>query len=209
VVGVSALNGLITVGLALAITGFVILLSFKGTGKWLKVLDPNEPGGLLLTVFGAALLAAGLADLIGFSGVVAAFLIGLLLTGEVAETARARLVPLRDLFAAIFFLFFGITTNPADIPAVLPLAILLSVLGVAGKYVVGWWVTKDMADKLSTWRATGFLIARGEFSMVIAALAAPVVVGVKLQALTLTYVIITAFVASFVLRHFRSGLDHK
>lgn len=209
VVGVSALSGLITVGLALAITGFVILLSFKGTGKWLKVLDPNEPGGLLLTVFGAALLAAGLADLIGFSGVVAAFLIGLLLTGEVAETARARLVPLRDLFAAIFFLFFGITTNPADIPAVLPLAILLSVLGIAGKYAVGWWVTRDMGDKLSTWRATGFLIPRGEFSMVIAALAAPVVVGVELQALTLTYVIITAFVASFVLRYFRSGLDHK
>lgn len=209
VVGVSALSGLITVGLALAITGFVILLSFKGTGKWLKVLDPNEPGGLLLTVFGAALLAAGLADLIGFSGVVAAFLIGLLLTGEVAETARVRLVPLRDLFAAIFFLFFGITTNPADIPAVLPLAILLSVLGIAGKYAVGWWVTRDMGDKLSTWRATGFLIPRGEFSMVIAALAAPVVVGVELQALTLTYVIITAFVASFVLRYFRSGLDHK
>jgi CPA2 family monovalent cation:H+ antiporter-2 len=209
VVGVSALSGLITVGLALAITGLVILLAFKGTGKLFKVLDPNEPGGLLLTVFGAALLAAGLADLIGFSGVVAAFLIGLLLTGEVAETARARLVPLRDLFAAIFFLFFGITTNPADILPVLPLALLLTLLGVAGKYVVGWWVTKDMGDNLSTWRATGFLIPRGEFSMVIAALAAPVVVGVQLQALTLTYVILTALVASFVLRYFRSELGRK
>jgi len=206
VLGVSAWTGVISVAIALAITGLVILISFRGTARWSKILDPNEPGGLLLTVFGAALLAAGLADMIGFSGVVAAFLIGLLLTGEVAETARARLSPIRDIFAAIFFLFFGITTNPADIPAVLPLAILITVLGVAGKYLVGWWVTRDLSDPMAAWRTTGFLIARGEFSMVIAALAAPIVLGVELQALTLTYVILTAFTASLVLRISRSRL---
>ena len=83
VLGVGVWSGLLSVGLALAITGLVILISFKGSSKLVKILDPSEPGGLLLTVFGAALLAAGLADLVGFSGVVAAFLIGLLLTGEV------------------------------------------------------------------------------------------------------------------------------
>ncbi len=209
VLGVSAISGIISVSLALAITGLVILVSFRGTAKWSKILDPNEPGGLLLTVFGAALLAAGLADLVGFSGVVAAFLIGLLLTGEVAETARARLSPIRDIFSAIFFLFFGITTDPADLPAVLPLALLLTSLGIAGKYLVGWWVTRDLSDPMSAWRATGFLIARGEFSMVIAALAAPIVLSVQLQALTLAYVILTAFAASVVLRFSRSQLDRR
>ncbi len=209
VLGVGVWSGLVSVALALAITGLVILISFKGSSKLVKILDPSEPGGLLLTVFGAALLAAGLADLVGFSGVVAAFLIGLLLTGEVAETARARLSPIRDIFAAIFFLFFGITTDPAQLPAVLPLAILLAVIGVAGKYLVGWWITKDLSDRLSTWRATGFLIARGEFSMVIAALAAPIVLQVELQALTLAYVIITAFAASVVLRFTRSSLEKR
>ena len=209
VLGVGVWSGLVSVALALAITGLVILISFKGSSKLVKILDPSEPGGLLLTVFGAALLAAGLADLVGFSGVVAAFLIGLLLTGEVAETARARLSPILDIFAAIFFLFFGITTDPAQLPAVLPLAILLAVLGIAGKYLVGWWITKDLSDRLSTWRATGFLIARGEFSMVIAALAAPIVLQVELQALTLAYVIITAFAASVVLRFTRSSLEKR
>ena len=209
VLGVGLWSGLLSVGLALAITGLVILISFKGSSKLVKILDPSEPGGLLLTVFGAALLAAGLADLVGFSGVVAAFLIGLLLTGEVAETARARLSPIRDIFAAIFFLFFGITTDPSHLLSVLPLALLLSVLGIAGKYLVGWWVTRDLTDRLSTWRATGFLIARGEFSMVIAALAAPIVLEVELQALTLAYVIITAFAASVVLRFTRSSLERR
>lgn len=209
VLGVSAWSGLITVSIALAITGLVILISFRGSSGFQKFLDPNEPGGLLLTVFGAALLAAGLADLIGFSGVVAAFLIGLLLTGEVAEAARSRLSPLRDIFAAIFFLFFGITTDPADLPAVLPLALAITIIGVAGKYLVAWWVTKDMSDKMSTWRVAAFLIPRGEFSMVIAALAAPVVLGVKLQALTLAYVILTALIASVLLRFTRSKLERK
>lgn len=209
VLGVSAWSGLITVSLALAITGLVILVSFRGSSGFQKFLDPNEPGGLLLTVFGAALLAAGLADLIGFSGVVAAFLIGLLLTGEVAEAARSRLAPIRDIFAAVFFLFFGITTDPADLPAVLPLAVAITAIGVAGKYLVAWWVTKDMGDKMSTWRVTGFLIPRGEFSMVIAALAAPVVIGVQLQALTLAYVILTALTASVLLRLTLSKLAKK
>jgi monovalent cation:H+ antiporter-2, CPA2 family len=207
VLGVGVFSGLLTVSLALAITGLVILVSFRGSSRFQKFLDPNEPGGLLLTVFGAALLAAGLADLIGFSGVVAAFLIGLLLTGEVAEAARSRLAPIRDIFAAIFFLFFGITTNPANLPAVLPLAAVITVIGVAGKYAVGWWVTRDLTDKQSAWRVTGFLTARGEFSMVIAALAAPVVLNVKLQALTLAYVILTALIASILLRLTRTKLE--
>ncbi len=207
VLGVSAWSGIISVGVALAVTGLVLLISYKGSSKLTKILDPNEPGGLLLTVFGAALLAAGLADLVGFSGVVAAFLIGLLLTGEVAETARARLSPIRDIFAAIFFLFFGITTNPADVPAVLPAAILLAAVGIGGKLFVGWWVARDMHDPNSWLRVGGFLVARGEFSMVIAALAAPAILGVELQALTLSYVIITAFAASLILRFTRSPLE--
>ena len=209
ILGVSVWSGLVTVGLALAITGLVILVSFKGSSRFQKFLDPNEPGGLLLTVFGTALLAAGLADLVGFSGVVAAFLIGLLLTGEVAEAARSRLMPLRDIFAAIFFLFFGITTDPSELPAVLPLAFVLTVVGIGGKYAVGWWVTRDLTDRLAVWRTTAFLIPRGEFSIVIAALAAPAVLSVNLQALTLAYVILTAFTASMILRFTRPKLNAK
>lgn len=209
VLGVSAVSGLISVGIALAITGLVILLSFKGGNKIMKILDPTEPGALLLTVFGTALLAAGLADLVGFSGVVAAFLIGLLLTGEVAQTARARLIPIRDIFAAIFFVFFGLATDPRDVPAVIPLALLLLVVGIAGKMFTGWWVTRDLSDRMSWRRAGAFLTARGEFSMVIASLAAPVVTAVNLQALTLTYVIFTSIAASVLLWVTRSQLERK
>jgi CPA2 family monovalent cation:H+ antiporter-2 len=141
------------------------------------------------------------------SGAVAAFLVGFLLTGEVANTVRGRLGSLRDLFAAIFFLFFGLATNFAELLQVLPAVLLFVLIGVAGKFAVGWWIAKDMVDKFSWIRAGAFLTPRGEFSMVIAALAGPAVLSVNLQALTLSYVTLTAVIGSIVLRFLRSGFD--
>jgi CPA2 family monovalent cation:H+ antiporter-2 len=85
--------------------------------------------------------------------------------------------------------------------------LLFVLIGVAGKFAVGWWIAKDMVDKFSWIRAGAFLTPRGEFSMVIAALAAPAVLSVNLQAFTLSYVTITAVIGSIVLRLLRSGFD--
>jgi CPA2 family monovalent cation:H+ antiporter-2 len=138
---------------------------------------------------------------------VAAFLVGLALTGEVAYAVRLRLAPLRDLFAAVFFLFFGLSVDPADMIPVLPLALLLTILGVAGKMYVGWNIAKDMSDGNAWKRAGAFLIPRGEFSIVIAGLAATTTFGGHLQALTITYVLLTSLAASFALRAFRSSFE--
>jgi CPA2 family monovalent cation:H+ antiporter-2 len=154
-------------------------------------------------------LASGVADLAGFSGAGAAFLVGLLLTGEVANTVRGRLGSLRDLFAAIFFLFFGLSTSFADLVEVFPAVMAFVILGVAGKFAVGWWIARDMHDKSMWIRAGAFLTPRGEFSMVIAALAGPVVFSVSLQAITLSYVFLTAIIGSVVIRSIRSGFDRE
>lgn len=207
VLGLSAAAGFVSVSVALIITGLILIISYRGNTKWSRILNPDVPSGLLLTVFGSALLAAGVADLAGFSGAVAAFLVGLLLTGEVANTVRGRLGSLRDLFAAIFFLFFGLATNFSDLLQVLPAVALFVLVGVAGKFAVGWWIAKDMVDRLSWVRAGAFLTPRGEFSMVIAALAAPAVLSVNLQALTLSYVTLTAVIGSVALRFLRSGFE--
>ena len=209
VLGLSAVAGLISVSIALIITGIILIISYRGKAQWSRILNPDVPSALLLTVFGSALLAAGVADIAGFSGAVAAFLVGLLLTGEVANTVRGRLGSLRDLFAAIFFLFFGLSTNFSDLVEVFPAVAVLVVFGVAGKFAVGWWIARDMNDKSMWVRAGAFLTPRGEFSMVIAALAGPVVLSVSLQAITLSYVFITAIIGSLVIRFIRSGFDRE
>lgn len=207
VAGAGAIAGVLSVTVALLVTALALLISFKGENALGKVLNTQAQGGLLLTVFGAALLAAGSAELIGFSSAVAAFLVGLALTGEVAYAVRLRLAPLRDLFAAVFFLFFGLSVSPLAMIEVLPLALLLTVLGVAGKMYVGWNIAKDMSDGNAWKRAGAFLIPRGEFSIVIAGLAATTTFGGQLQALTITYVLLTSLAASFALRAFRSSFE--
>lgn len=207
VAGLGVLAGVISVAVALAVTVVALVISFKGKNALSRILNTNSQGALLLTVFGAALMVAGFAELIGFSSAVAAFLVGLILTGEVAEAVRLRLSPLRDLFAAIFFVFFGLAVSPADIPAVLPLAFALAVVGIAGKMFVGWFIARGMSDSRAWLRAGAFLVPRGEFSILIAALAASTLFGPFLQALTMAYVFITALAASLILRFLRSGLE--
>ena len=194
------LSGLISISIALVITGVALLIGARGFHIPHAPLIMGDSATLLLTVFGSALVASGVATYFGFSGAVAAFLIGLLLTGDVAIVARVRLAPLRDIFDAIFFLFFGLSTDPADIPGALIPALVLTALGVGSKYFTAWWAVKDLTEKNARWRAAALLIPRGEFSIVIAGLAATSAFAVELQALTLTYVILTTLVSSIIIR---------
>lgn len=194
------LSGLISISIALVITGVALLIGARGFHIPHAPLIMGDSATLLLTVFGSALVASGVATYFGFSGAVAAFLVGLLLTGDVAIVARVRLAPLRDIFAAIFFLFFGLSTDPADIPGVLIPALVLTFLGVGSKYFTAWWAVRDLSEKNAQWRAAALLIPRGEFSIVIAGLAATSAFAVELQALTLTYVILTTLVSSIIIR---------
>ena len=159
--------------------------------------------GLLLVVFGAAVAAAGLAGLVSFSPAVAAFLVGLLLTGEVAEVARRRLDPLRELLAAVFFAYFGLSTDPADLPGVLLPALILAVITIATKFVTGWYASTTVdGGTISRLRAGALLSARGEFSVVIAGIAAvSTVLPGQFQAFVAAYVLITATVGPLLARY--------
>lgn len=200
IASVALVTGLISISIALLIAGGALLLAARGLHIPHAPNIMGDSATLLLTVFGAALLASGLATYIGFSGAVAAFLVGLILTGDVAIVARVRLAPLRDLFAAIFFLFFGLQTDPRDIPSVLIPALILTVIGVGSKWLTAWWAMKDEAEERGVMRVAAILIPRGEFSIVIAGLAASATFAKDLQSLTITYVILTTVIASLLIR---------
>lgn len=201
------LVGVISVSVALVVIGLVLLLSIKREHFLSNFLNTQNATGLLLTVFGAALLFAGLAEIAGVSGAIAAFLVGLLLSGDVAAVARARLSPLRDFFSALFFLFFGLITNPADIITVFPIALLLAGLGIAGKFILAKRMAVGMSDPMSWLRIGAFLTPRGEFSIVIAGLALSASFADQLLPIVMTYVLITALTGSIMIKLFRSKLD--
>jgi hypothetical protein len=110
----------------------------------------DEPATIILIQIGLILLIAGLAQRLQVSAAIGAFLIGIALSEPIAERAHNLLAPLRDLFAAIFFLFFGLQIDPASLPPVLLLAILLGVITALTKILTGWWaVGRAKANRLS------------------------------------------------------------
>ena len=200
--GTGLVTGLISVSVALIVVAVVIVITLKGDTSFKRLFNASEPVGLLLIVFGAAVAAAGLAGLVQFSPAVAAFLVGLLLTGELAEVARRRLDPLRELLAAIFFVYFGLSTDISNLPAVLLPAAGLALLTIGTKFVTGWFAAATVeGGTISRLRAGALLSARGEFSVIIAGLVA--VSGIlppTFQAFVAAYVLITAFAAPFLAR---------
>ncbi len=192
--GTGLLAGLISVGIALLVVLFVLVVAVR-RGDWTPpFFRASEPVGLLLVVFGLAVAAAGLAGVLSFSSAVAAFLVGLLLTGEVAEIARRRLDPLRELLAAVFFAYFGLVTDPRDLTGLLLPALALAAVTTATKFLTGWYAGSTVGGgTISRLRAGALLTARGEFSVIIAGLVAVSgVLPAEFSALVAAYVLITA-----------------
>ncbi|MEU5087596.1 cation:proton antiporter [Streptomyces sp. NPDC021356] len=183
--------GSVTLAIALGVAGLVLLLAVRFGRHISRFVSSDDPEKLLLVVLGLTLLVAGVAQQLQVSAAVGAFLVGIALSGEVAEGAHHLLAPLRDLFAAVFFVFFGLHTNPADIPPVLLPALALAAVTTLTKIATGYWAAKRAGiSAKGRWRAGGTLVARGEFSIVIAGLAVTAGTEASLGPLATAYVLI-------------------
>ena len=192
-------------GMAIAIGA--LAMAFVVSYRWghhvgrLVAHPDNEQ--LLLRVLGLTLIVAALAEFIHASAAVGAFLVGLTLTGEAAERARIVLTPLRDLFAAIFFLAIGVSVDPAALLPMLPVAFALAAVTAVTKVLTGQFAARrDGVARPGQLRAGTALIARGEFSLVIIGLVGASVEG--LEAVATPYVFILAMVGP-VLARFAGG----
>jgi CPA2 family monovalent cation:H+ antiporter-2 len=154
---------------------------------------------VLLTIFGLVLLVAGVAQRFQVSAAIAAFLVGIAVSGQIAEQSRRLITPLRDLFAATFFFFFGLQIDPASLPAAMPAAICLAVITAATKLLAGVLAAKRTGlDRKSGIRAGIMLIPRGEFSIVIAGLGATL--EPALAAISAAYVMLLAVLGPVLVR---------
>ncbi|MFG1934779.1 cation:proton antiporter [Mycobacterium sp. NPDC048908] len=123
---------------------------------------------MLPRILRLTLIVAALAEFVHASAAVGAFLVGLTLTGESAHRARTVLSPLRDLFAAVFFLSIGVSVDPAKLLPMLPAAAALAVVTAGTKVLTGQFAARrDGVGRPGQWRAGTALIVRGEFSLVI------------------------------------------
>jgi CPA2 family monovalent cation:H+ antiporter-2 len=182
-----------TVAIALVAVVVILTVALRFGDRLSTLLEPATDESLLLAVFGLTLLVAGLAQQVEVSAAIGAFLVGLALSGPVQHRAGVLIGPLRDLFAAVFFLFFGFQIRPGDLVGALGPAVALLVLGVGGKLVAGRVAAaRAGVARPGQLRAGATLVARGEFSIVIAALGVELADAEDLAAVAAAFVLLTA-----------------
>jgi CPA2 family monovalent cation:H+ antiporter-2 len=168
-----------------------------------RLVEHPDSEQLLLRVLGVTLMVAALAEFLHASAAVGAFLVGLTLTGETADRARKVLGPLRDLFAAVFFLAIGLSVDPRELLPMIPAALALATVTAATKVATGIFAARrDGVARRGQLRAGTALIARGEFSLIIIGLIGPSIAEVA--ALATAYVFIMA-IAGPVLARYTGG----
>jgi CPA2 family monovalent cation:H+ antiporter-2 len=206
--GAGAIAGALAVALA-AMAG-IFTAALRWGDRLSGALARGSDEALLLSVFGLTLLVAGIAQRLQVSAAIGAFLVGLALSGPVQRRAAALIEPLRDLFAATFFLFFSFQIRPGSLFDVALPALALAVVTTGTKVVAGWvGASRAGVAPPGRMRAGTALVARGEFSIVIASLGTGTADGERLGALAAAYVLITAVAGPLLTKHYRVFLPRR
>jgi len=199
--GVGLLGGAKALAVAVLTVVAVLVVAIRYGHAISSFISVKDAEALLLSVLGLTLFVAGVAAELKVSAAVGAFLVGIALSGPVAHHATQILSPLRDLFAAVFFVFFGLSTDPAAMPPVLLPALGLAVLTMLTKVLTGIFAARRAGIALPGQIRAGLaLMPRGEFSIVIAGLAVASGVEPELAPLATAYVLITVVTGPMLAR---------
>ena len=149
-------GGTVTVLVALAAVFVILFIALRHGALVSRLVWSKNAEVLLLSVLGITILVAGVAAQVNASAAVGAFLVGIAISGHVAVRAERVLAPLRDLFASVFFLFFGLSTDPRDLVPVLIPAVILAIVTMATKVLTGYLAARKAGiGEAGRWR-TGF-----------------------------------------------------
>ncbi len=180
---------------------FLFLIAMFALARWggrlvSRLIGTRDDELFTILFFGLAVAFGGIGELLGVSDAIGAFLIGLVLG---ATRFKARIeqfaLPLRDVFAAFFFLNFGLALDPSTFGSVLVpviVAVVLTlVLNTAGGQLIAWLNKLTPAEGLNV---SGMLQNRGEFALILATLAFGAGLDSRLTPFAGLYVLIMAIV---------------
>jgi CPA2 family monovalent cation:H+ antiporter-2 len=197
--GTGARSMVLSIAAATVTVVAVLFVAMRYGERMSSMVGGQSDEVILLTVFGVVLTVAGLAQMLQVSAAIGAFLVGIAVSGPIAERSGHLMAPLRDLFAAIFFFFFGLEIDPGSLLPELRVALVLGAVTVATKVLTGYWAIRRVGiGGREALRAGVTLIPRGEFSIVLAGLGASL--EPRLGSLAAAYVLLMAIVGPVAVR---------
>ena len=165
----------IVLQLAISFTFLVVMFALARWGGRIvsRLIQTKDDELFTILFFGLAVAFGGIGELLGVSDAIGAFLIGLVLGAtRYRDRIEQLALPMRDVFAAFFFISFGLSLNPATFPEVVgPVAAAVGmtlVLGFAGGQLIAWQNKLTPAEGLNV---SSILQNRGEFALILATLA--------------------------------------
>lgn len=197
--GQDAVSGTFAVAGAIATVSLVLIFALRFDRKVSAFVEHQSDEIVLLSGLGLVLLVSGVAQRLQVSAAIGAFLVGVAISGPIARRVEKLFSPLRNLFSATFFLFFGLQIEPASLPPVLGVATTLAGVTALTKIGAGLWAGRFHGLSAREGLSVGAtLVPRGEFSIVIAGLGGAI--EPRLGALSAAYVLILAIVGPLLAR---------
>jgi K+:H+ antiporter len=172
--GTLAAGRLLTIAMALGTSLLILIPAIYVAAKVVpplmtRVARLHSDEMFLLVALAVGLGTAALSQAAGLSLALGAFLAGLIINGsEYAHETLARLLPLRDVFVALFFVTIGALIDPQSLIQNVPLLAIMVALIVVGKLVL--WTLVVWLFRLPFWSAllVGVGLTQiGEFSFIL------------------------------------------
>ena len=172
--GVLAPDRLLLIGRGLGIAALILVPFFLLAARIVppiltRVARTRNEELFLLVALTVGLGAAALTESVGLSVALGAFLAGLLINqSDFAHETMARMLPLRDMFGAFFFVTIGALIDPRRLLDNVPLLVTMVGLVVVGKMIIRAGVVRLFGETSWTALLTGVGLAQiGEFSFVL------------------------------------------
>ncbi|MFY9964585.1 MAG: cation:proton antiporter [Nitrososphaeraceae archaeon] len=209
--GLGEVDGLQILPIAVSIiivTAFIGLTIVLGSRFLPSIIDKaarlNDYTLLLILILGLAFGLSFIANSLGLSVATGAFLAGVLVAeSKSSPIAKVITVPLRDMFAAIFFISIGALINITLVPFFILPALVLLLISFASKFlIVSGILARAKYDSVTALRTgLGMASAKGELSLVVAKTGQEVA-GANSAIFPIVGVVtlVTVFITPYVLR---------
>jgi CPA2 family monovalent cation:H+ antiporter-2 len=188
--------GQVALDIALAFAFLLALFALaRFGGKAVAALVGSDDDELLTLGFvGLALLVAGASGEIGVSDAIGALMIGLVVSRTPLRERVERLVlPLRDVFAAVFFVVFGLTIDVGALGEVVVPVLLAVLLTTVLNVTAGLLTARLYALNQRSAANIGLsVLGRGEFSLILASLGVAAGLDDRIGPFVALYVLVLA-----------------
>ncbi|WP_158566329.1 cation:proton antiporter [Micromonospora craterilacus] len=171
---------------------FLFVLARRGSKIVSRIVNEKTAELFVVGLVGITLFIAGMAEEVGVSDAIGAFMVGLIVAGTNAKhRAETTIGPLRDTFAAVFFVGFGLTLDPGSFGGVLTPVLLAVAVSIVVNLIAGVVAARVQDMPALIGAEIGLtLLSRGEFALIVATIAATAGLDERIMPFAGLYVLI-------------------